>query len=127
MICCCAAAKPHRDPPRVVQRRLQQASTEHLAHRRRLVEGEYSTLLAANRRDSRFRYRHQEKDDHQIQSHSGLPFPFDVPQSESNWDFLVRSKYYVQGFHGEVWISRATGEVLRIRSTANQIPSGTGI
>ncbi|MGA7409291.1 MAG: hypothetical protein WBW33_02335 [Bryobacteraceae bacterium] len=54
-------------------------------------------------------------------------FPFDVSQSDSNWDFLVRSKHYLLGFHGEVWISQATGEVLRIRRTANQVPSGAGI
>jgi len=54
-------------------------------------------------------------------------FPFDVPQSESNWDFQVRSKHYFLGFHGEVWISQANGEVLRIRRTSNQLPSSLGI
>ena len=54
-------------------------------------------------------------------------FPFEVPQAESDWDFLVRSRHYVLGFHGEVWISQATGEVLRIRRTATQVPSGVGI
>jgi hypothetical protein len=54
-------------------------------------------------------------------------FPYDVSQEDSTWDFLVRSKHYLLGFHGEVWISQTTGEVLRIRRTASHVPAGTGI
>ena len=90
-------------------------------------EGEYSTLLrqTAETLDS----------DTAIQMgvvtrFNGRPailFPFDVSPSDSGWDLLVRSKHYLLGFHGEVWLSQATGEVLRIRRTANQIPPHIGI
>jgi hypothetical protein len=90
-------------------------------------EGEYSTLLrqTAETLDSDAIIKIGV-----VTRLNGTPailFPFDVPPSESNWDFLVRSKHYQLGFHGEVWVSQATGEVLRIRRTANQIPSSVGI
>ncbi len=90
-------------------------------------EGEYSTLLrqTAETLDSDTAIRMGV-----VTKFNGAPavlFRFDVPRSDSNWDFLVRSKHYLLGFHGEVWISQVTGEVLRIRLTATQIPSGTGI
>lgn len=90
-------------------------------------EGEYSTLLrqTAEALDSDTAIRMGV-----VTKFNGAPavlLPFDVPRSDSNWDFLVRSKHYLLGFHGEVWISQVTGEVLRIRRTATQIPSGTGI
>lgn len=90
-------------------------------------EGEYSTLLrqTAETLDSDSVIKMGV-----ITRFNGTPailFPFDVSQSDSNWDFLVRSKHYMLGFHGEVWISQTTGEVLRIRRTANLIPASTGI
>ncbi len=90
-------------------------------------EGEYSTLLRQTAEtldsDTAIRVGVISK----LRGTPAILFPFDVPQSESNWAFLVRSKHYVLGYHGEVWISQATGEVLRIRRTASQMPSGTGI
>jgi hypothetical protein len=90
-------------------------------------EGEYSTLLRQTAEvlnsDTVIKLG-------VITKFNGTPailFPFEVSQADSTWDFLVRSKHYVLSFHGEVWISQSTGEVLRIRRTANQIPSGVGI
>ncbi len=89
--------------------------------------GEYSTLLRQTAETLDSDTAIQMGVITRLNGHPAILFPFDVPQSESDWEFLVRSKHYLLGFHGEIWISQATGEVLRIRRTANQIPSGTGI
>jgi hypothetical protein len=61
---------------------------------------------------------------------NGVPavlFPFDIDERASTWDFLVRAHRYMLAFHGELWVSQQTGEVLRIRRTARHLDVATGI
>jgi hypothetical protein len=65
-----------------------------------------------------------------LTSLNGVPavmFPYDVDEASSTWDFVVKSHRYVLPFHGELWISQSTGEVLRIRRVAQRIDVSTGI
>jgi hypothetical protein len=46
---------------------------------------------------------------------------------ESSWEFVVGPTHYQLPFHGELWVSTATGELLRISRTSLLTPSSTGI
>ena len=54
-------------------------------------------------------------------------YAFDFDQFNSPWDIQLDSKHYRIPFHGEVWISPATAEVLRITRRATSMPPLTHI
>lgn len=90
-------------------------------------EGEYATFLREARKVL-------DSNDYITQGYvgklNGVPavlFPFDIEEKASTWDFLVKSRRYMLSFHGELWISQETGEVLRIRRTAHHLDVSTGI
>jgi len=90
-------------------------------------EGEYATFLHEARRVL--------ASDHFIRSAylarlNGAPaviFPFEMNETESAWDFQVGSHHYALPFHGELWVSSETGELLRIKRLATQLDPATGV
>jgi hypothetical protein len=90
-------------------------------------EGEYATFLGEARQVlSSNRFIHTAY----LADLNGVPatvFPFEVNQGDTSWDFKVSSHHYSLPFQGELWVSSATGEVLRIRRIARQVDPATGI
>ena len=90
-------------------------------------EGEYATFLREARRVL------ESKDfvtQGYVTSLNGVPailFPYDMDETASSWDFQVRSHDYALSFHGELWISQETGEILRSRRVARKFDVSTGI
>lgn len=54
-------------------------------------------------------------------------YRFDVSEKESPWDLEVSAQHYTLPFTTDVWISVATGEILRIARKSTAIPAETGI
>lgn len=90
-------------------------------------EGEYATFLGEARQVlSSDRFIHTAH----LAELNGTPaavFPFEMDQSDTSWDFKVRSHHYALPFQGELWVSSETGEVLRIRRISRQMDPATGI
>lgn len=90
-------------------------------------EGEYATFLHEARRvlaSGQFiRSAYLTK----LNGTPAVIFPFEMTATESAWDFQVGSHHYSLPFHGELWVSSETGEVLRIRRFATQIDPAAGV
>ncbi len=54
-------------------------------------------------------------------------YGMEVSEQDSPWDLQVRSEHYRVPFQTEVWVSRATGQVLKLERTSTSIPPGMGI
>lgn len=54
-------------------------------------------------------------------------YSFDVSEQDSPWDLDIKSREYRIAFHTEVWVSRSTGEILKITRTSTSVPPGMGI
>lgn len=50
-----------------------------------------------------------------------------VSEQDSPWDLVVRSQHFRIPFRTDLWISTATGQVLRIQRTSTSVPSQMGI
>lgn len=90
-------------------------------------QGEYATFLGEARR---ILGSNEFISQGYLTTLNGVPavmFPFDMDESSSSWSFAVRSHNYTVAFHGELWISRETGELLRSRRIARHLDVSTGI
>ncbi len=58
---------------------------------------------------------------------SAILISFEISKTASSWDFVVHGHHYQLGFHGEIWISQKTGELLRCRRIANGIDRASGV
>jgi hypothetical protein len=54
-------------------------------------------------------------------------FSFDYTAGDSPWDIAVAGTHYTLPFHGQVWASPVSGDILRIDRIAHDVPAGTGI
>jgi hypothetical protein len=54
-------------------------------------------------------------------------YQVEVGKDESPWDLEVRSHHYQVPFRTTVWVSQATGEILKIQRTSTGIPFQVGI
>jgi hypothetical protein len=89
-------------------------------------EGEYGTLLgdtlkALKSRNVRFV---------SYSSFDEAPaavYGFEYSTDDSPWEIAVAGRHYFLPFHGQIWASPATGDVLRIVRVAEGVPSQTGI
>lgn len=54
-------------------------------------------------------------------------YTFDVSEEDSPWELDIKSQEYRIAFHTEVWVSRISGEILKIARTSTSIPAGMGI
>jgi hypothetical protein len=53
---------------------------------------------------------------------------FDIVNgTDSSWEFQSELTHYLLPFHAEVWVSRETGDILRISRKSLLTPPGTGI
>jgi len=90
-------------------------------------EGEYATFLREARR---ILSSNEFITQGYLTTLNGVPavmFPYDMDEKQSSWDFLVRAHRYMLAFHGELWISQETGELLRSRRIARHLDISTGI
>jgi hypothetical protein len=54
-------------------------------------------------------------------------YSFHVSEQDSPWDLDIKSREYRIAFDTEVWVSRSTGEILKIVRTSTSVPAGMGI
>lgn len=90
-------------------------------------EGEYATFLREARRVLGSNEFIKEGFLTTLNGVPAVMFPYEMDESASAWDFLVRYHRYMLSFHGELWISQATGELLRSRRIARNLDIATGI
>ena len=60
----------------------------------------------------------------------GMPaaiFGVDIAEQNSPWDLEVEHRHYRIPFRTDVWVSRATGQILKIERVASAIPPRVGI
>ena len=61
---------------------------------------------------------------------TGIPaelFAFEIPSNESDWDLQVADIHFKLPFHADIWVSQASGQILKISWTSTAIPGNTGI
>lgn len=51
----------------------------------------------------------------------------DIPEQDSPWDLIIRSEHFRIPFRTEIWVSRATGQILKIERTSTGVPFRKGI
>jgi hypothetical protein len=89
-------------------------------------EGEYGTVLGDTLkavRSHRIRFV-------SYSSYGGAQaavYGFEYSADDSPWEIAVAGRHYFLPFHGQIWASPATGDVLRIIRVADDVPSQTGI
>jgi hypothetical protein len=84
-------------------------------------EGEFGTLLLQTERLLSVEpVRFQNFTD--LDSTETAIYSFRVKEEDSPWDFQVSGRHYHLPFQTDVWISVATGEILKITRTAVDIP-----
>lgn len=49
-------------------------------------------------------------------------FGIEIPEQTSPWDLEVERHHYRVPFHTEVWVSRATGQIMKIERVSSAIP-----
>lgn len=54
-------------------------------------------------------------------------YAVEVSEAESPWDLEIRSEHFRVPFRTEVWVSRASGEILKLERISTGIPTGMGI
>jgi hypothetical protein len=54
-------------------------------------------------------------------------YAFDVEENESPWQLIVASGEYRLPFETEIWVSSATGQIVRISRRSLSLPAATGI
>ena len=89
-------------------------------------EGEFGTLL----QQTQILLKTQPVAFRAYTNRDGAPaaiFNFEVSDQESPWALNIAGRDYRVGFRTEIWVSRATGQILKISRTSTSIPSGMGI
>jgi hypothetical protein len=54
-------------------------------------------------------------------------YAFDVSEGDSPWELMVEAHDYRLAFHTEFWVSRMSGQILRVVRTAPQVAANAGI
>jgi hypothetical protein len=62
-----------------------------------------------------------------LEGKTAAVYSFDYTAGDSPWDIAVAGVHYTLPFHGQVWASPVTGDILRIDRIAHDVPMGTGI
>ncbi len=62
-----------------------------------------------------------------LEGKTAAVYSFDYTAADSPWDIAVAGTHYTLPFHGQVWASPVTGDILRIDRIAHDVPAGTGI
>ena len=89
-------------------------------------EGEFGTLL----RQTRALLSTQPisvQDSSELDNTAAAVYSFDVPGEESPWELAVSSKQYRIPFRTTVWVSKSTGQIIKIARTSSAIPPASGI
>lgn len=89
-------------------------------------EGEFGTLI----RQTRDLLTSQQVSFWRYEDVDGVAaglYTFEVSEAQSPWDLKVGSRHFRVPFRTEVWVSRATGQVLKIARASTSEPAGTGI
>ena len=67
------------------------------------------------------------KSDSQVDGSAAAIYEVQIAAQDSPWDLVVDNQHYRIPFRTEVWISKTTGQILRIVRTSSSIPSKVGI
>jgi hypothetical protein len=62
-----------------------------------------------------------------LEGKTAAVYRFDYTAQDSPWDISVSGVHYPLPFHGQVWASPTTGDILRIDRIAYEVPVETGI
>lgn len=89
-------------------------------------EGEYGTFLREamtifNSKPVRFLSMST------LEGQPAAVYAFDLSPDESPWDIQVSGKHYILPFHGQLWVSPTTGNILQIDRISTSVSSETGI
>ena len=89
-------------------------------------EGEFGTLL----RQTRALLSSQTaalKGQQEIEGTAAAEYSILVPEAESPWNLVIGSHSYTIPFETDVWISKDSGQILKIERDSTQMPPETGI
>lgn len=89
-------------------------------------EGEFGTLL----RQTRALLSTQPisiQQTSELDNTAAAAYTFDVPGDESPWELVVSSRQYRLPFRTVVWVSKASGDIMKIARTTSAIPPASGI
>ena len=89
-------------------------------------EGEFGTLL----RQTRAILGSQAailKEQTVVDGKPAAEYSIQVPQAESPWQLVISSHSYTIPFETDVWISKDTGQILKIERDSKEMPPETGI
>ncbi|HZS54584.1 MAG TPA: hypothetical protein VFA65_09290 [Bryobacteraceae bacterium] len=89
-------------------------------------EGEFGTLL----RQTQLLLSTQMPSFDTFATLDGAPaaiYQMDVSEDESPWDLEVRNQHYRLPFRTKIWVSEASGEILKIERISTHIPFRVGI
>jgi hypothetical protein len=82
-------------------------------------EGEYLTFLGEARRVlSAPEYFTRKASQGYLGDSLATVLAYEMNANDTSWEFQVSSRHYTLPFQGEIWVSKETGEILRIRRTA---------
>jgi hypothetical protein len=62
-----------------------------------------------------------------LEGKTAAVYGFDYTAADSPWDIAISGSHYTVPFHGQVWASPETGNILRIDRIARDVPPETGI
>lgn len=89
-------------------------------------EGEYGTVLSDTVKALRSRTI-KFVSFSMLEGKTAAVYRFDYSAADSPWDIAVSGSHYSLPFHGQIWVSPATGDILRIDRIAYDVPVQTGI
>lgn len=85
-------------------------------------QGEYGSLLHQTAQLLQIQPVYFERSAY-VETETASIYGFDVAAENSPWSLVVDSHEYRLAFHTDVWISSQSGNVLRVRRSAIQIPA----
>lgn len=89
-------------------------------------QGEFGTLL----RQTRAFLTTQPialKGDTELNNVPAVLYAFDVPAEQSTWDLAVGSRQYRIPFRTNIWVSKSSGQIMKIERNTTATPAGSGI
>jgi hypothetical protein len=88
-------------------------------------EGEFGTLLRQTR--ALLSTQPVSESSADLDGTSSALYRFYVSAEDSPWDLNVASQQYRVPFRTDVWVSRSSGQILKISRTTTATPAGSGI
>ena len=89
-------------------------------------EGEFGTLLGQTRQLLRVE-RPKWTGNVELNGEAAAVFTFAVPEDDSPWELIIDGAQYRIPFQTDVWISVATGKILKVLRNASGLPAALGI